>query len=79
MFYIALAAVLMVFIGGVLIDPFLRNRPLLFIVFWGVCSWLTISAILLAIFDMLVVRAEALAARRRLERDMLTDEEHDSH
>jgi hypothetical protein len=79
MFYIALAAVLMVFIGGVLIDPFLRTRPFLFIVFWGVCSWLTISAILLAVFDMLVVRAEGLAARRRLERDMLTDEEQDSH
>lgn len=75
MFYIALAAVVMVFVGGVLMDGFLRTRPVLFVGFWGVCAWLTLSVFFLALFDMLVVRAEARAARRRLERDLITDEE----
>lgn len=75
MFYIALAAMLMVFVGGVLIDVQLRNRPLLFMGFWVVCAWLTVATILLAVFDILAVRAAGRAARRQLERDLVAGDD----
>lgn len=37
-----------------------------YIFFWLACAWLTLSSLLLAIFDALVVRAEGRAARRVL-------------
>jgi hypothetical protein len=75
MFHLALSAVVMVFVGGVVLDTFLRARPIIFLGFWGVCAWLTVSVILLAVFDMLIVRAEGRAARRKLEQELLADHE----
>ncbi|MEQ1861682.1 MAG: hypothetical protein ABMA13_17325 [Chthoniobacteraceae bacterium] len=78
MFYIALAAVLMVFIGSVLLVAPLRAHPLLFIGYWAVCAWFTVAAMLLAVFDLLVVRSAGRAARRALERDTHPPDD-DSH
>lgn len=79
MFYIALAALLMVFIGSALIDSTLRAYPFLFLGYWGVCAWLTVTCALLAIFDLLIVRAAGRAARRQLERDLIPDDKDDPH
>jgi len=80
MFYTALAAMLMVFTGAVLIDPTLRSHPLLFLGYWGACAWLTLATALLAVFDLLVVRAAARAARRELERRLTSqDDDPDAH
>jgi uncharacterized membrane protein len=35
--------------------------------FWAACAWMTILAVLLALFDMLIVRAEARTAARELK------------
>lgn len=70
MFYTALGAMLMVFAGAVLIDTKLREHPILFLGYWGVCAWLTLSAALLAMFDLLAVRAAGRAAERELERKL---------
>lgn len=70
MFYTALGAVLMVFVGAVLIEARLRAHPLLFLGYWGVCAWFTLAAALLAIFDLLVVRAAGRAMQRKLEREL---------
>lgn len=78
MFYVSLGATLMVFIGSVLIDTTLRAHPFIFLGFWAVCAWLTIAAMLLAIFDLLAVRAAAREARRQLERE-LTSQNNDPH
>lgn len=43
-----------------------REHPVWFILFWFACGWLTLLAILLAIFDVLIVRTQAHAARRVL-------------
>lgn len=74
MFYTALAATLMVFGGSVLIAGFLRDHPLVFLVFWAVCAWLTIASVLLAVFDILVLRAAARAERKKLQREIFDDD-----
>lgn len=51
----------------------LRARPVLFVVYWLVCAWLTLLAVLLAVLDLLVLRAQGRRARREL-RERLTRE-----
>jgi protein-S-isoprenylcysteine O-methyltransferase Ste14 len=46
------------------LDP--KERTLAFVLFWIACGWLTILAILLALFDLLLVRAQSRAARKVL-------------
>jgi hypothetical protein len=66
MFGTMLAALLLLFAGSTLLDSMLRVHPVWFILFWFVVAWLTLSAILLALFDLLVVRAQARHAKRIL-------------
>lgn len=77
MFYVVLVALVMLFAGSTFlaIDP--REHPLVFLIFWAACGWLTILAVLLAIFDLLMIRAAARAARRELEKTYLETEEGD--
>ena len=74
MFYGVLIAIVVLFIGAVVIDGWLRERPLLFVIYWAACAWLTLLSVLLAVFDMLLVRAEARRQRKRLERRFLAEE-----
>ena len=41
-----------------------HEHPWRFIFFWFACAWQTVLAILLALFDLLLVRADARAARK---------------
>jgi len=77
-FYITLVTLLMVFVGAVFLDQALRDHPLLFLGYWGVCSWFTLAILLLAFFDLLAVRSAGRQAQRRLENE-LTTEDDDSH
>jgi hypothetical protein len=74
MFYLSLGSVLMVFVGGVLIDRTLRDKPIAFIVWWAVCAWLMLSSLLLALFDMLAIRAAARRERRELARRIFNED-----
>ena len=70
---IVLTAALVLMISGVtffraVVDP--HQHPFWFIFFWLVCAWLTITAILLSIFDLLMVTRSARSARRQLRQDM---------
>ncbi|HEV7403978.1 MAG TPA: hypothetical protein VGO11_13655 [Chthoniobacteraceae bacterium] len=72
MFYVVLAAVGMLFLGCTLFADFLQHdHPLTFLFYWAACGWLTILSVLMAIFDMLLVRAAARAARKKLESSFL--------
>lgn len=65
------ALVLMIFGATVLqkaLDP--RERPGWFLFFWLVCAWLTTTAILLAAFDLLMLRIDARKAQRELRKEM---------
>ena len=79
MFYAVLAALVLLFIGSTLIFPWLRAHPLLFIIYWALCGWVTVTAMLLAIFDLLMVRSTARRERRRLEQEYLEQQRKDLH
>jgi hypothetical protein len=51
-----------------LLDP--HEHPGWFIFFWLVCAWFTITAILLAMFDVLMLRTDARQAERDLRDQM---------
>lgn len=46
------------------LDP--HEHPWRFTLFWLACAWETVLAILLALFDMLLMRAQERAARKAL-------------
>ena len=62
---VAIAAVMLV-TGLTVLRSWLHPHEHLwrFVFFWFACAWQTVLAILLALFDLLMVRAEARAARK---------------
>jgi len=68
MFWTVIAALLMLFLGATLLSSILdpRLHPSWFILYWLACAWLTVTVILLAIFDLLLVRRQARQQRRAL-------------
>jgi len=74
MFYTTLGSVLLLFVGFAMLDRTLREHPYWFVVWWGLCAWLMVSSLLLAIFDILMIRSAARKARRELARKVLTQE-----
>jgi hypothetical protein len=83
MFYNVLVLLILIFLGATFLWHWLLEHPLIFVGFWGACAWLTLLAVLLAVYDMAKVRLDAKRARRQMEEDFLkgdkTDETHDSH
>jgi hypothetical protein len=79
MFYGVLIALIMLFVGTVIIDGWLRERVWLFVFWWAGCMWLTLLAVLLAVFDMLVLRAASRRARQRLEQHIIHKPPEDSN
>ena len=71
MFFIVLAALGMLFCGSTFMADALRAHVLGFLLFWAACAWLTMLAVLLALYDILIVRAQALAERKRLQREIV--------
>jgi hypothetical protein len=72
MFWVMLAAIVM-FAGGsaFMSEQWSRQNPWAAIFFWLACAWLTLTAMLLALMDILVIRAIHRAARRKIEREIL--------
>ena len=77
MFYTTLGSVMLLFVGSVLIDHVLREHPFWFIAWWGLCAWLMVASLLLAVFDILMIRAAARKARRDMARKVLAQEPDD--
>ena len=50
-----------------------HEHPWRFIFFWLACAWETVLAILLALFDVLLMRAQERAARKALREQMESD------
>ena len=61
-------AVLMLLAGFTIFQSALnpREHPWFVILFWIACVWLTFTALLLALFDLIVIRLEARRAQRVL-------------
>ncbi len=76
MFVLLMAALFMLFAGS----TFLANAlpmPWTFIIYWGICAWLTLAALLLALFDILILRVAARRERRLLEKKFTKPEDVD--
>ena len=61
-------ALLLLILGFTVLQPALnpQEHPWRVIIFWIVCIWLTFTALLLALFDLLVLRLQARRAERAL-------------
>jgi len=68
-------AVLMLLAGFTVLQSFMnpREHPWFVILFWIVCVWLTFTATLLAIFDLLIIRSESRRAQRALREKLETE------
>jgi protein-S-isoprenylcysteine O-methyltransferase Ste14 len=68
MFVVVVVALVLLFSGSTFLRSTLnpREHPVWFIFYWLVCAWLTLLAVLLALFDLLAVRAQARAVRKAL-------------
>lgn len=74
MFWIMMSALVMLFLGSWLLsDRWAKEHPWIYIGFWAVCGWLTITGMLLALLDILALRAAQRAARRVLEKQLVDD------
>lgn len=68
-------AVLLLVGGSTVLQGWLNPREHLgrFLFYWLACAWFTLTALLLAAFDMLMVRAQARAAKRALQTEVLPE------
>jgi hypothetical protein len=69
-------AVLLLILGGTVLAPWLNPREHLLgaLVFWLACIWLTLTGMLLAVFDLLAARLAAKRAERALREQIKSDE-----
>lgn len=71
MLWLMLVAMLMLFLGAWLIsDSWAREHVWVYFAYWAVCTWLTLAGMLLAVFDILIIRAAGRAMRRQIEKDI---------
>jgi len=76
MFVTLLAALVALFAGTTFLSSWLSENPFYFLGYWGACAWLVIAAALLAIFDLIMVRAQIQREKRRL-REEIFGKKHD--
>jgi len=76
MVFLLALAVLLLILGGTVLAPWLNPREHLLgaLVFWLGCIWLTLTALLLAIFDLVIVRLEARRGQRILRAQLKADQ-----
>jgi hypothetical protein len=66
-----LIAVVMLAAGLTVLRPWLNphEHPWRFIFYWFACAWETLLVLLLALLDLLLVRAQARAARKAVQEE----------
>ena len=72
MFAVLIVAMVLLFGGTTFLQPFLspHEHPAWFILFWLACAWLTLLALLLAVFDLLMSRIQSRSGRRVLRQKL---------
>ena len=70
-FVLLLSSIAMAVAGSTFLREMLDPREHLgwFAMFWLLCGWITITTLLLALFDLIAVRAEARGERRALREE----------
>lgn len=79
MFYCSLGSVVILFFGSTVLASTLRNHVVIFVLWWFACAWLMITSVLLAVFDMLMIRVTARREKRELARRILTPDQADEN
>ncbi len=77
MFYTVLAAMLMAFVGDVILSRWLYEKLARFVAWWLICGCLTVLAALLAMYDLLLLRLQHRLVRRELRERLLKQSEED--
>ena len=77
MFYSIVTAGALLVLGATLFDGWLRASLTRFLVYWLVCAWLTLLAVLLAMLDLLILRAQGRRVERELRKGLLPEEGED--
>jgi hypothetical protein len=75
MFVLIFLAVVNLFSGATFLSGWLGERPIMFLLYWVGCAWLTLAAVLLAFFDMFIVRASAREWKKGLRRAFFGEED----
>jgi hypothetical protein len=80
MFVMLVIALMFLFCGSTFLQPWLnpRDHPGWFILFWIACAWLTLTALLLSVFDLLMLKIEARKTQRTLREKLSQIETPDS-
>lgn len=80
MFAMLILALALLFSGSTFLQSALnpRDHPVLFVLFWVACAWFTLAALLLSVFDLLMLRIEARKRQRSLHEKLLRIETPDS-
>lgn len=65
-------AVLLIVIGTTVLERIVaaRDHPLLFLLYWLACGWITVLVILLAFYDLLAIGREARGRSAALKREV---------
>ena len=71
LFFLLLAVMLLIFTGVVILNSWLNAGPVRFVLYWGACLWLTLTVLLLALYDLLAVRQQAREEYARGKIEML--------
>lgn len=77
MFVILIAALVLLFAGATFLSSGLMANPVWFILYWAVCAWLTFSAFLLAIYDLIAIRIKSQRERRALREEIFGADKRD--
>ncbi|MEI6561217.1 MAG: hypothetical protein WCO68_03930 [Verrucomicrobiota bacterium] len=77
LFWIVVATLVLLGVGAMPLDAWLGEHPLLFLLYWGACLWLTGTSMLLALYDLLAIRTEAARERQRLKGKVFGEDEGD--
>jgi hypothetical protein len=80
MFLLVVVALVFLLAGSTILQSLLNphDHPFRFILFWLICAWLAVTAILLAVFDLLMVKSEARKAERALRQKFAQSQTPDS-
>jgi len=75
MFAAVLAALVLMICGSTLLAPILdpHQHPIWFLLYWLACGWVTVLALLLALFDLLLVSRDGRTLRQNLQRQIAFD------
>ncbi len=70
LFGLTLGTLLLVFVGAVFLTRFLAENPIYFVLYWLLCFMLAGLVLLLAVYDMLMIRKEHLKRMDALDQEL---------